>query len=98
TYLNFRNSLYAITKNAQGPLVPIILVRLILDGLAGCKFLWDLKASHTLAIIKAHFHFYTHLPILLKQRKSIQNKIKYYTKTSIVIDYFVNNNKVFNNP
>ena len=96
TYLNFRNSLFAITKNAKGPLLPIILIRLVLDGVAGCKFLLDCKPSHTLAIVKAHFQYYSRLAHLLKQRKFLKNKIKYYNRTSIVIDYFVNNKRVYN--
>jgi len=96
TYLNFRNSLFALTKNAQAPLFPVILVRLILDGIAGCKFLLNLKPSHTWAIVKAHFHYYYHLPVLFKQRKSIKNRMKYYNKTSIIVDYFVNKGKVYN--
>ncbi|WP_111309469.1 glycosyltransferase family 2 protein [Confluentibacter sediminis] len=95
TYLNFRNSLFTITKNAKGPLLSIILARLILDGIAGIKFLLEFKPKHTLAILKAHFSFYWYLPHYLKQRKFIKNKIKYYTKTSIVVDYFVNNNKTY---
>ncbi|TGV04034.1 glycosyltransferase family 2 protein [Flavivirga rizhaonensis] len=90
TCLNFRNSLFTLTKNAKGLLFPLILVRLILDGIAGIKFLLELKPKHTVAIIKAHFGFYNNLSRLLKQRKSIKNKIKYYQRTSIVVDYFVN--------
>ncbi|WP_303317793.1 glycosyltransferase family 2 protein [Flavivirga abyssicola] len=90
TCLNFRNSLFTLTKNAKGLLFPLILVRLILDGMAGMKFLFELKPKHTIAIIKAHFGFYYNLRRLLKQRKSIKNKIKYYQRTSIVVDYFVN--------
>src|SRR5690606_27323980 len=52
TYLNFRNSLFALTKNAKGPLFAIVLLRLVLDGFAGCKFLLDLMPFHTWAIIK----------------------------------------------
>lgn len=97
TYLNFRNSLFALTKNAQGTVFPIVFTRLVLDGIAGLKFLLDLKPSHTLSIIKAHMHFYGHLPALLKQRKSIKNKVIYYDKRSIVMAYFVSKKKVYNN-
>lgn len=90
TFLNFRNSLFALTKNASGPLFTLIIVRLILDGIAGIKFLFEIKPKHTLAVLKAHFSFYEHLKYLLKQRKSIKSKIKYYNRTSIVLDYFVN--------
>ncbi|MDD7887661.1 glycosyltransferase family 2 protein [Flavivirga sp. 57AJ16] len=91
TYLNFRNSLFALVKNAKGFLFPLIFIRLILDGMAGIKFLLELKPKHTIAIVKAHVGFYNNLKRLLKQRKSITNKIKYYQRTSIVVDYFVNN-------
>lgn len=90
TYLNFRNSLFTLTKNAKGKLFSIIIVRLILDGIAAVKFLLDLKPKHTLAVFKAHFCFYYQLKSLLRQRKTIKNKIKYYQRTSIVLDYFVN--------
>ncbi|OEK08646.1 glycosyl transferase family 2 [Flavivirga aquatica] len=90
TYLNFRNSLFSLTKNAKGLLFRIILTRLILDGIAGIKFLIEFKPKHMLAVLKAHFSFYYHLKRLLNQRKSNTNKKKYYGTTSVVFDYFVN--------
>jgi len=90
TYLNFRNSLYTLTKNAKGNIAPKIFVRLILDGVASVKFLFEFKFKHIIAILKAHISFYSHLKHLLKQRKQTKNKIKYYQRKSIVIDYFVN--------
>ncbi|WP_372756497.1 glycosyltransferase family 2 protein [Mariniflexile sp.] len=96
TYLNFRNSLFTITKNAKGNLLFIILFRLILDGVASLKFLFERKPKHILAILNAHFSFYKRLGILLKQRKLIEKKEKYYVKLSIVYDYFVKRKKFFN--
>ena len=95
TYLNFRNSLFTITKNAKGLLFQIILVRLILDGIVAIKFLLELKPNHFLAILKAHLSYYKHLNHLLRQRKTINKKIKYYQQTSIVLDYFVNKKKLY---
>lgn len=95
TYLNFRNSLFMLVKNANELLIPIIIVRLLLDGIAGIKFLFELKPNHTFSVIKAHFSFYFHLKQLLKQRKPLKNKIKYYQTTSIVLDYFVNKKKYY---
>lgn len=92
TYLNFRNSLFTLTKNAKGNLFFIIFIRLVLDGIAAVKFLFEVKPNHTFVILKAHFNYYFNLPRLLKQRKHTKNKINYYQKTSIVIDYFVNKN------
>lgn len=90
TYLNFRNSLYLLTKNAKQPLFPIIFIRLSLDGIAAIKFLFELKPRHTFSILKAHFSYYNYLRIFLKERKVQKHKINYYTKKSLVIDYFIN--------
>lgn len=95
TFLNFRNSLFTLTKNAKGNIFLLIFIRLILDGMAGIKFLFELKFTHTIAIIKAHFSFYCHLSKLLKQRKVLNQSIKYYQKTSIVLAYFVNKKNVY---
>tara|TARA_R110002073_G_scaffold138424_2_gene288041 strand:+ start:11437 stop:12426 length:990 start_codon:yes stop_codon:yes gene_type:complete len=95
TYLNFRNSLYTLVKNASNNIFYLVFIRLLLDGLAGIKFLFEFKPKHTLAIIKAHFSFYNHLSILLKQRKS-QNKIVHFqTHKSIVWSYFISKKKSF---
>jgi GT2 family glycosyltransferase len=96
TYLNFRNSLYTLTKNASGNLFALIFIRLILDGLAGIKFLTEFKFVHILAILKAHFSFYSKLPELLKLRKSLNKKEKYYQKRSIVWAYYIKNTTKFN--
>lgn len=96
TFLNFRNSLFTLTKNANGFILGKIFVRLILDGIAAIKFLIEFKPKHTIAIIKAHFSYYYYLNQVLTQRKSIKNKIKYYSRTSIVYDYFVNRKTEYN--
>jgi len=96
TFLNFRNSLLMLTKNLpKNKLVPIIFVRLILDGIAGIKFLFQGKISHVFAILKAHFHFYHLLRRNLKKRNQTQ-KTDYYYKKSIVWSYFVLRKKTFN--
>lgn len=96
TYLNFRNSLFALVKNAEGHLLLLILTRLILDGVAGIRFLLQLKGIHTMAIIKAHFSFYKQLPELLKFRSSSIKKKNYYQIRSIVLSYYLKNCKTFN--
>lgn len=96
TYLNFRNSLFAMTKNAEGNLILLLSIRLILDGFAAIKFLTEFKFSHISAILKAHFSFYAKLPLLLKIRnKSVQRK-HYYRTRSIVLSYFIGKQKNFN--
>lgn len=96
TYLNFRNSLYTVTKNASGNLFLLILTRLLLDGLAAINFLLELKFMHIVSILKAHFGYYIALPKLIKQRKSLPQKKQYYQNTSIVWDYFIFKKKTFN--
>ncbi|HKK11189.1 MAG TPA: glycosyltransferase family 2 protein [Flavobacteriaceae bacterium] len=96
TYLNFRNSLFALIKNAHGNLFVLLLTRLVLDGIAGIKFLLELKPRHTLAVLRAHYSFYVQLSRLLKVRKLSEKRGKYYKKNSIVVSYYLQNCKTFN--
>ena len=96
TFLNFRNSLLMLTKNLpKEKLVPIIFIRMCLDGLAGIQFLFKGKVTHTFAILKAHFHFYHLIGRNLKKRNNSQKTDYYYTK-SIVWNYFVQKKNTFN--
>ena len=96
TFLNFRNSLFNLIKNAKFPLVLfLVLIRLVLDGLAGFKFLFSGKFKHVWAILRAHLSFYTNFFLILKLRpKEIRAK-KYSKITSIVFSYFVLQKKKF---
>lgn len=96
TFLNFRNSLFSLVKNLpQNKLVPIIIFRLVLDGVAGMKFLLELRPIHTLAIVKAHFSFYYYLPKTIKKRKQIQQKNNYFSINSIVWNFFISEKKTY---
>jgi GT2 family glycosyltransferase len=95
TYLNFRNSLSMLLKNLpKNKLIPILFMRLCLDGLAGIKFILEGNFNHCIAIIKAHFAFYGLISKNLKKRASIQNSNYYQTK-SIIYRYFIKGGKVF---
>ncbi len=95
TYLNFRNSLLMLLKNLpSNQLFPIIFTRLALDGLAGVQFIIKGKFKHCLAIIHAHFSFYSLINSNLKKRDTLQ-QTNYFRKKSIVYYYFVKNGKVF---
>jgi hypothetical protein len=96
TFLNFRNSLFTLVKNAGGNLFALILTRLVLDGFAAVKFLLEFKWLHILAILKAHLSFYAHLPKLLNQRKTLKQCKNYYKKPSLVWSYYINKCKNFN--
>lgn len=97
TYLNFRNSLFNLTKNVQKRfLFQVIFIRLILDGVAAIHFLFQKKPKHLFAILKAHMSFYGNLYKNLKKRKEIgQKKGNYYYLRSIVWQHFVKGKKTF---
>jgi GT2 family glycosyltransferase len=89
TFLNFRNSLFMLLKNLpENKLVPIIFTRLVLDGLAGIQFLLKGKFKHFIAILKAHFSFYSFINKMLKKRNANQSP-NYFYNNSIVYSYFV---------
>jgi GT2 family glycosyltransferase len=95
TFLNFRNSLLMLLKNLpKNKLFSILFLRLVLDGIAGIKFIFQGNFKHCFAIIKAHFHFYHLIFKNLKKRNAIQ-KENYFQTKSIVYSYFVKRGKVF---
>ena len=96
TFYNFRNSLLMLVKNIKSSKVWIILfIRLLMDGIAGLHFLIQGKWKHTLAIIKAHFSFYSLLPRYINKEYKIRKEIKYYHIKSIVWNYFIRKKRIF---
>ncbi|RLD27785.1 MAG: glycosyltransferase family 2 protein [Bacteroidetes bacterium] len=101
TYLNFRNNLYLLTKNYnQGNFVLKLFYRLILDGIAGLKFMFDLHPRHSFAVLHAHFSFYRRFPKFYRKRISIQKNVKQkhvsgLYKKSVVFEYFLFGKKNF---
>lgn len=95
TFLNFRNSLFTILKNASFGDVPfLIITRLVLDGVAGAKYVLEGKTKHTLAIIKAHFSFYKHMKKMLDKRKSKTTfSNKYFKHKSILYQFYFQKRK-----
>ncbi|WP_306644144.1 glycosyltransferase family 2 protein [Sanyastnella coralliicola] len=94
TFLNFRNNLFILVKNYHyGSLFMLIMKRLVLDGIAGMRFLTEGKLSYTLAVLKAHGSFYAHLGGMRKKRKDIRsritepNRVGWY-ESSIIVDYY----------
>lgn len=100
TFLNFRNNMATILKNESvSKLLYLFPLRLILDGVAGIKFLLNAEWKHTLAIVKAHFAIYGSFRHIMAKRKIYQNKIdncrissanqEGVFKGSIIWQYFV---------
>jgi GT2 family glycosyltransferase len=74
TFLNFRNSLLMLVKNLpKKGLFFRIFFRMVLDGIAGIRFLTQGKFSHTFAILKAHFSFYCISLKYLREKKRFSN-------------------------
>jgi hypothetical protein len=89
TYLNFRNSLVTLVKNTDKNVFAKAITRMLLDGLAGILFLFQIKPLHFIAILRAHGSFYLNLNKVLSERKKLPKRSNYYKSTSIVWSYFV---------
>lgn len=105
-YLNFRNNLYLLTKNEPiNKLTWLIPLRLILDGIAALKFLFEGHYKSTFSVLRAHITYYISLPNIIEQgnidAQNIKNiKIAKETKLgrykkSIVIKRFLYGKKIF---
>ena len=74
--------------------------RLVLDGIAGLKFLKEGKYKETLAIVKAHWHFFAAIPKLLRKRRftphhsEMKDLPGYYPK-SVLWQYFAKKKRHF---
>ena len=96
TYLNFRNNLVMLLKNLPIYAFPILFIRLILDGVAGLKFISEGKFSHCWAIVKAHFSFYSRIPsTLLKRRNTQQIPADLQYPKSILVAYYMKKKRTF---
>ena len=94
TFLNFRNNLYLLTKNLpQGRLYPMLLVRMILDGIAAINFVLARKPKHLLAIFDAHMDFYKNFGKLFIYRSKNKHNKRFTDfpgvyRGSVVFQYF----------
>jgi hypothetical protein len=97
TYLNFRNNFSLLYKNLpEGQLFKTFAVRLVLDGIAGIKFLIEGDFQDFIAVIEAHLYFYRNYSKLKKKRKSIKHKqvTRIYTK-NLVYQHYIKGRKKF---
>ncbi len=98
TFLNFRNSLLNVIKNIPKRwFLFVVFSRLILDGITGIKFVFELRPIHTFAILKAHLSIYWNFFKFLKKRRKLQKKHHYNLHTSIVWQYFIMGRNLFKN-
>lgn len=101
TYLNFRNNLILLCKNHPPEfLLSKMFLRLVLDGIAGIKFILSGQFSHFIAVIKAHRSFFKILPATLQKRKILMKQIKQYATSAVylhcvVVDFYLRRKKTF---
>lgn len=91
TYLNFRNSLFMLLKNLPDErLYSTLFVRMVLDGVAGVRFLLQGKPHLLWAVVKAHFGFYGSF-FKFKKKRPTTFFADYYQTKSVVWRHFVAN-------
>lgn len=100
-YLNYRNSLYMLHKNLNTiALWPVLLLRMVLDGLSGLLYLASAKPQSTAAVMRAHFDFWRTLRSSQRIRKQTlkrpRRKIDTIYQRSMLIDFFVLHRQTFN--
>jgi len=101
TYLNFRNNLVMIIKNNRRKYFFItIFVKLLLDGIAGVKFLLEGNPLHSWSVVRAHFYVYFNLGGIIKKRIALNRQFSKRTihpvyPKSIVISHFLYGKKKF---
>ena len=99
TYLNFRNNLILLYKNVEpARKFNTIFKRMLLDGIAGLRFLIQGEIRQLLAVIHAHVHFY-HYIFFSKNKQnlpeSLQEKYIISYTGNIILDYFLRKIKKF---
>ena len=101
TYLNFRNNLILLFKNHAPRFFMLkMIIRFLMDGIAGVKFLLSGEVAHMIAVIKAHFSFYATIRTTIKKRRLLKIQIEKETTTavyihSIIADYYLRGKKTF---
>ena len=97
TFLNFRNSLWLLTKNMPSRwYFTLIPLRLGLDLLAALSFLAGGKRADARAVCRAHLAFLKNFREVRKQAASLPGKLpKGMYKGSIAFTYFLRGKKTF---
>jgi GT2 family glycosyltransferase len=100
-YLNYRNNLFLLFKNLPiFQLIPVVFIRMILDGLSAMVYLVNGSGHLFIAVIRAHLAFQRRIPLLIKMRRQLKGpirtgKIGSIYPGSIVFDYFIRRKQTF---
>ena len=102
TYLNFRNGLALLFKNAApGELAAAFMLRLLLDWVAGLRFLAAGSWAEARAVGRAHLHFFLRLGYWRRRRTLARPRLRVSERAgtyagSVVWAYFGQGRKQFN--
>jgi len=104
TYLNFRNGLMMILKHLDsGEMMYKLPFRLLLDWLALVVYALKGEYKNSLAVLRAHLHFFGSMRHTYKKREHIRSQWPTYSRMaihrgSILVDYYLKKKKLFSNP
>ena len=84
TFLNFRNSLFNLVKNAPKKLTILIISRVLIDSSAILYFAFKLQLKHALAIVSAYVSFIKLYSKIKSKRREVFSSEKYFRVKSIV--------------
>jgi hypothetical protein len=77
TYLNFRNNLAMMLKNElKRNILWKLPLRLVLDGIAAVKFIFEGKTGSVKAILQAHLYVYSHIFRIIGKRKKYNKLVE----------------------
>jgi GT2 family glycosyltransferase len=100
-YLNYRNSLFMLFKNLPlSQLIPVMLTRMVLDGMSAIAYLLKGSGDFFFAVIRAHFAFYRRIPLMVTMRQRMKGTVrtgmfKEIYPGSIIYNFFINNRRKF---
>lgn len=101
TFLNFRNNLFLLLKNHRTSNVHLkIFRRMLLDGIAGFRFITEGNWKYFTSVIHAHFSFYASYSKMYKKRKKEieadhEINLTGQYKGSIIKEFFIRKKKHF---
>ena len=97
TYLNFRNNFYLLFKNLPDDrLFRVFVVRLLMDGIAAFKFLFQAGFRDFWAVTRAHLSFYRSYGKVKQKRKALKHgNMHLVYGRNIVAEYYLKGKKKF---
>jgi GT2 family glycosyltransferase len=97
TYLNFRNGLQLLVKNSSfASLVWKFPIRIVLDIIAGIRFLLLGSFQHFTAVVRAEIKFFINLPRTWNKRRLNRSSYNAQLFNSLVVwDFFIRGKKTF---